>query len=60
VITYRVMGQDPKLDREAFRRWGAKGGMITARKRTAKERSEAARKAVLVRWAKAKKRRSPT
>ncbi len=53
------MGKDPdKLDRDAFRRWGAKGGKIGARKRTAKERSEAARKAVLARWAKVKKRPS--
>jgi hypothetical protein len=31
---------------------GRKGGKATARKRTAEERAEAARKAVEVRWAK--------
>lgn len=34
---------------------GRKGGKATAKKRTSKERSEAARKAVLARWAKQKK-----
>jgi hypothetical protein len=37
---------------EFFRKKGAKGGHATARKRTASERSTAARKAVLVRWKK--------
>ncbi len=41
--------------REIFRRWGAEGGKTTARKRSAKERSDAARKAVLARWRKAKR-----
>ena len=34
---------------------GRKGGKATAKNRTAEERSEAARKAVLARWAKQKK-----
>jgi len=33
---------------------GAKGGKTTARRRSPKERSEAARKAVLARWARIK------
>ena len=44
---------------EFFRKQGAKGGKIggtlRAERMTAEERSEAARKAVLVRWAKAKR-----
>jgi hypothetical protein len=44
------------------RRGGRKGGKVTAQRRTAEERSEAARKAVQARWAKvrtsAKKKRS--
>ena len=47
---------DPRLAREIMRQMGAKGGRSTAKKRTAKERSEAARKAVRARWAKARKR----
>ncbi len=39
-----------------MRQWAAMGGKATARKRTAKQRSEAARKAVLARWAKTRKR----
>ncbi len=34
------------------RRGGKKGGKVTAARRTAEERSEAARKAVRARWAK--------
>jgi hypothetical protein len=36
---------------------GLKGGKARAAKLTAKQRSESARKAVLVRWAKSKKHR---
>jgi len=36
------------------RKGGKKGGIARAAKLTAKERSEAARKAVMARWAKAK------
>ena len=42
----RVMGN------KAAQQLGRKGGKATARKRTAQERSEAARKAVRARWAK--------
>jgi hypothetical protein len=40
--------------REVFRKAGARGGKATASRRTAAQRSEAARKAVQARWAKAK------
>ena len=33
-----------------FRAWGAKGGRTRAKRMTSEERSEAARKAVQVRW----------
>jgi hypothetical protein len=45
-----------KLTRAAFQAWGAEGGKTAARKRTAEERSASAQKAVLARWAKAKKK----
>ena len=52
-----VMRLSPKA-RKAFqelgRLGGKKGGKATASRRTAEERSEAARKAVLARWAKAR------
>jgi len=37
---------------------GRRGGTKRAKKMTAKQRSEAARKAVLARWAKAKKKKA--
>jgi len=42
--------------REYFAKFGSQGGKATAKKRTAQERSDAARKAVQARWAKADKR----
>jgi hypothetical protein len=41
-----------KEAREFFAKEGSKGGKATAKKRTAQERSEAARKAVTARWQK--------
>jgi hypothetical protein len=41
--------------REYLSKLGRKGGKVTAERRTAEERSEAARKAVLARWTKRKK-----
>jgi hypothetical protein len=41
------------------KRGGSKGGKIRAAKLTPERRSEIARKAVLARWAKEKKRKSP-
>lgn len=42
--------------RDYFAKFGKQGGKATAKNRTAEERSEAARKAVQARWAKADKR----
>lgn len=41
--------------RDYFAKFGKQGGRATARNRTPEQRSEAARKAVLARWAKDKK-----
>jgi len=51
-----TLSKPRKLTRAAFQAWGAEGGKTAARKRTAEERSASARKAVLARWAKAKKK----
>ena len=42
--------------REYFARFGKKGGQARARNMTSEQRSEAARKAVEARWAKAEKK----
>ncbi len=42
--------------RDYFAKFGKEGGKATARNRTPEERSDAARKAVEVRWAKNEKR----
>jgi hypothetical protein len=55
-----LAGVAKRLDRDYFvrqgrkggKKGGAKGGKATADKRTAQERSDAARKAVLARWKK--------
>jgi len=52
------MEKRSKLPTEAldfFRKLGAKGGKIRAKKLTAAQRSASARKAVKARWAKAKR-----
>jgi hypothetical protein len=52
-----------ELGRRAGRRggkWGASGGYARAKALSPKERSEAARRAVMVRWSRAKKAKQPT
>lgn len=51
----RLSPKAKKAFQEFGRIGGKKGGKATAARRTAAERSEAARKAVRARWAKAKK-----
>lgn len=60
-LTYTAPMKHQRKDPAAValgRKGGLKGGPARAAKMTAEERSESARKAVLARWAKAKKKRA--